>query len=1157
MLRPKAQHEHWHGACELRSRILAARAGAKDAYKDEDDYAILEDRSEEYLDNNGKLFETRADDVLGTVGVEETSECSDDHVENVLGTVGTDKICVDLNLPTDDLETEADRVAGCVVDDQELIEAKMDRHYGVDREPVSLDPNFSAAGRLVENADRAVTSDIRSHIDFHTGELNFVSHTESVADAHVSGVSSATDLHKSLFGAIEGQMQDLLLDAAVEVAHRVGHGHQAFVDVLDAVVNPEAPPQAGAFSPDVSRSADGLFASLLERALSGDSDEQFREFVSQLGGNTFADVRTSIQDVVEGPLAVFRAASVTPEVVVSLPSDLFEWKAETRQNLIEYVAALGKGCDLKVVASPFVQQRIIWETDPDILPEGVAESAIARHTDRVDDDQMTADVDDARSEIKLDSGAWDILQYICEGRTNQARYGSGSDLLADERIDYDRSSVSTFVSTLETHGLVNVHGPQNDKYAVATEIGIAALNTVRPLIGKQSQLDSFELAPNQSGVENTLDSDADLCTPEQGRQGGTGLTQTAQTDNSAGATAGSSSDSSELSDRKQALEAHRDYSTGHADVEPLTQWEHDAVVGSCTQSTIALDNVAVSGVNKDSRIDGWTVDRLDDKRSPLYSYRKDRDEFVVGAEFHGPLQTPVTLARGLLSDLAFEQLLTADRLDGVAGDLDALIGGDKHTLRNKRCLGWLKNTYDGEGYQQALREAREDLCELLYYHKHADFETESDKYDFRGEIMRFAHGLIGTATGIYDLLDVDLYRTIRIPGDVKRNLSPTDCDELKHTLVRAMTISSKMGVYTQSRVHFDPRHDKRAAIGAPPEVDAADPTGTHIGSWSIVGHDADTLQPELQDALENPEQFDLQYQDYDEYFTGFFVDYEITAGMDRETITATLKRGLEARNMQPTSHAVSVMQAFCGSPHDIAKAISRLGNESRRREVRVDDLKYGLKHLPPTRIAPEAPTTKSKLLYALIRAHRPLTQTELCEKADVWEGAFAGWGDNRAHGEELAAFDLIRETEDGWAVCLRYKDADLDTDDDALPWYAKLDEERSSRDQTAEADKLREESMQGALYEAMLVLEDASTFSQTDHPLTDVIHGRLTSEDLDRLLTCRPGWTGLVYAIVAFRENDPLAIGDESVLGPQINIRSDTMTATTGKPPDQKSVKTF
>jgi len=57
----------------------------------------------------------------------------------------------------------------------------------------------------------------------------------------------------------------------------------------------------------------------------------------------------------------------------------------------------------------------------------------------------------------------------------------------------------------------------------------------------------------------------------------------------------------------------------------------------------------------------------------------------------------------------------------------------------------------------------------------------------------------------------------------------TETQYLKHTLVRAMTISSKMGAYTRSRVlsTLGLTRDKRQAMGARTEIDAEDPTHPH------------------------------------------------------------------------------------------------------------------------------------------------------------------------------------------------------------------------------------------------------------------------------------------------------------------------------------------
>jgi len=369
-------------------------------------------------------------------------------------------------------------------------------------------------------------------------------------------------------------------------------------------------------------------------------------------------------------------------------------------------------------------------------------------------------------------------------------------------------------------------------------------------------------------------------------------------------------------------------------------------------------------------------------------------------------------------------------------------------------------------------------------------------------------------------------------------------------LVRSTTIASKMGAYTQSRVQFEPNADKRQAIGEPPMVDAADPTGTHIGTWSIVGHDADTLQEPITEALEHPEQFGLEYQD-DEYFAAFVVDIPIRTAFHREAITRTVKRSLQDRNMRVTRQAVSVMQAFCGSVHDVA--LFYLGSEDYERSVGVDDLKFGLSYLEPTRILPESPgSTQSRVVHALIASAVPLSQTELCDRAGVSQASFAGWGESTSHRDILEAFGIISKSPQGWVVCLSYSEADVDDNVDGLPWYAIVDETSGDRKQTA--GRLQEASLQGALYEAMLCLEPPAHFSDVDHPVTGTLYGRLTTEDLQQLVDHRPSWRALVCAIVAFRENDPVSIGIQSIDVEVLTLDSQTTNAVIGKSPDQMAL---
>ncbi|MFC6725086.1 DUF5817 domain-containing protein, partial [Halobium palmae] len=92
-----------HGAiCELRARILADRAGAGDAYDQEDDFPVLEERADEYLAQGDMLWSERADDVLGTIGAPD--------VDDDVGTapIGTEHFAEYVELPGPTRDERAD-----------------------------------------------------------------------------------------------------------------------------------------------------------------------------------------------------------------------------------------------------------------------------------------------------------------------------------------------------------------------------------------------------------------------------------------------------------------------------------------------------------------------------------------------------------------------------------------------------------------------------------------------------------------------------------------------------------------------------------------------------------------------------------------------------------------------------------------------------------------------------------------------------------------------------------------------------------------------------------------------------------------------------------------------------------------------------------------
>lgn len=582
-----------------------------------------------------------------------------------------------------------------------------------------------------------------------TGSLRFASSTETIGTV-VREPMSASELHGALFG-VDGPLQDALFTAAEEIAADVDGDRTAFRERLNALRDP-----------DMDASVDGSFVTDLITGLSGGNRFRTRKLVAQMGGNTYLDIRTSFEDIYAGPLTVLRVADVTPTVVVSLSADLFDTdtvRREAREALLEYCTELARACDVRLVATGLVQTRLMQE-HRELLPAGVIESAAARLREVagvVDGDDVVAE---ALATIDTTDSAWNVLRVICEGRSDSARYAA---LRSDSRLDFGRSRLSQCLSTLVEADLVFTEGPQNDKYAIATPAGTAALDALASDIGLQTGLGDFE----NEGVSETLQSKVDPCNDAQAREGGSpdpdqprnGTDGTADGDRPAAAEADATD--------QPAESGGRSHSSGFAPVETLSRWEHHAAVASAPKGGVGVDDVPLGGVNN-AAFEEWTVTRQDDNRSPIYSYNDSRDELVVGADWHGPLQYTVSVARALLSPLAFEQVLTPDRLDGKAGDLDALLNGVKAELRDKRCLGYLKQAYSGEKYVKALEGGLEDLTTLTANIENGDFSEE--QRDLRSETMKLAHGLIGTATGIYDLLDVDVTRVLRLPGRVTSDM---------------------------------------------------------------------------------------------------------------------------------------------------------------------------------------------------------------------------------------------------------------------------------------------------------------------------------------------------------------------------------------------------
>jgi len=141
-----------------------------------------------------------------------------------------------------------------------------------------------------------------------------------------------------------------------------------------------------------------------------------------------------------------------------------------------------------------------------------------------------------------------------------------------------------------------------------------------------------------------------------------------------------------------------------------------------------------------------------------------------------------------------------------------------------------------------------------------------------------------------------------------------------------------MGLYTQSRVQFEPRDetrgDREGTVGR-----RRGSTGTHIGQWSIQGYGATDLTDDIEYALEHPE---VRPADAGGVGTlrGLRRRYAdrgvVHSRAGRHGDGTYPGRAVDADN----AAGGGVMQAFTGSIHDVTKALFFKSSEDGRRPGR-------------------------------------------------------------------------------------------------------------------------------------------------------------------------------------------------------------------------------
>ncbi|WP_144240065.1 DUF5817 domain-containing protein [Haladaptatus cibarius] len=428
--------------------------------------------------------------------------------------------------------------------------------------------------------------------------------------------------------------------------------------------------------------------------------------------------RSSLEDTfVVGRLLAL--SDEEPTIDVRLSESFWNLDRSQREMVCEYLAELAAGCSVRLVGSGLRHQRLFAD-HRDKLP--VSYDSNTQHPESVG-----KRVERAREELGQNSTQVRILRALRaeSGQTLSYSALDSAASLSPSRRSQCLHGTSSEAGIIEL-GLAADFGTDQNKHVELLRAGEQYLDWLDDEIAQQRRLD---------------DAFSEVCNP---------------------------SDDSRVNTRTHEAPSPEDDTDRtrlphHHSIGWLARWNAIGAVASAPENGVGIVD--------------YPLQEKDDRGEPGWYYDADRDHLVVSAEYDGPMQFWVCIARALASTRTFNRVLPPERLD-EDGQFAEFVENHRDFLWSSRCLGYLPNRVeDGADYIAELRDAENHLCDMTKRLNRGDFECS--EAEFRGVITREALGLAGTMVHLLDLNDVGLTREVRLPKFAQN--FDADCTHLHKT----------------------------------------------------------------------------------------------------------------------------------------------------------------------------------------------------------------------------------------------------------------------------------------------------------------------------------------------------------------------------------------
>jgi hypothetical protein len=684
--------------------------------------------------------------------------------------------------------------------------------------------------------------------------------------------------------------------------------------------------------------------------------DELLETVESVGTGRGA-VNASLGALAKGPVALHREFDATPRAI-TLALDGPAWTdlsdRRTGVRALAAIAVLADGFDVRVVVSPALQRALTrryprWCEIHLDLTHGRDRSHSYPH--RAPSTQPTTDEThpawQALDGLERTPGKRRLLANLeaTPGRTYR-------DLECDHTIDIEAGTVSRYVLDLEARGLVDVDRRGTHNHVTRSELG-------------------------ETAVSAYLDADCELVHPDQRR-----LTDDL--------TATTHDATSTVFPRRGALPEDTPppleewvAATGDPDADrEFVQW----LTGPDTIPDTQLHRRFRAPAQEDSvtLVDDDTTP-FDDGRVAYLSHTSGEAQVLL--QWGGPLATLGRLAAALLSEKAFSKILTPSRF---GREFEAIHHGDleqdaPRVLCRGHQVGWYsEDEHVYEAWRERLTTVRDGLLARV-----AEY-TNSTNTAARTELFEDLHGVIASATHLYDAIGVDLTTTIRLPDTEALAQNPTQRRQLCTFLAKTVPKQSVYGIHSGYRMLFEDRpHKLRRRLSYDVEPDA---TMDLTMSWVLAGPTITAFRDQIQEALtaelttvreaiaegtEAAPELSIPVVDGTTYPAIRRLIDEIAMTHDAQWTPRQRQRlvRLCLRSFGPAD------TMRCGCPYDVVVSLLRALNESHSPTVAA--VERAAATVSSNRFRPDLVPTATALYATLLRADEPLGRSELIERADI------------------------------------------------------------------------------------------------------------------------------------------------------------------------------